>query len=68
MEFEASYLLVDLREGGTYCITFRVKILPRKFRNGREIRKTGQKFKKMGAKIQKFTSLWDSDKSFKSFD
>ena len=54
MGFEAGYLPVALREGGgTYRITFRVEILARKFKNGREIRKMGQKFNKMGAKIQK---------------
>ena len=34
-----------LREGGTYRITFRVEILARNFKNGREIRKMGQKLK-----------------------
>ena len=52
MRSEAGYLPATLGEGGgTYRTTFRVEILARKFKNGREIQK-------MGAEIQKFKKIF----------
>ena len=41
MGFEAGLLLVALREGGTYRITFWIEILARKFKN---VKKSNKKF------------------------